>query len=395
MIHHFPTVGLALTAMFAAGTAAGIEGLIMGGLMNAVVIFSAQGLTARARWRRAIIGIAGGLALLAILWGPSVSGMSQRGRVAWCNENLKSIGVALLNYHQTWGRFPPAYLSEDAGQRAHSWRVLVLPFVDRARFSFDHQAVFARYDCEVPWHSPNNAELMRFTLHDREVLSAVRLYQCPSRPRVDTRGELTTHYFAITGQNTAWPSDESRSLDDIAIPEETLLVVECFDRAVPWLEPSDVALNEAAVAPRIPVGLGNWWLGLTLGSRISFYFFEEKDAGLQYHGYIGRHALFADGSVRPLPHDLSAADFKALADIRDVPKPMLPPPPSDGEAVPDMIRRLPFPPVAIRWAGLILFLAALPAMACSARLITASASRKRLSTLDIRLHEEVHKGFTG
>jgi hypothetical protein len=83
----------------------------------------------------------------------------------------------------------------------------------------------------------------------------------------------------------------------------------------------------------------------------------------QYHGYIGRHALFADGTVRLLPNDLSEADFRALADIRDVPKPVLPPPPPDDEAVPDIIQRLPFSPVMIRRAGFVLFLAALAAMA--------------------------------
>ncbi len=367
LIFHYLTTGaLLLAAMFAAVTAAGANGAVAGGVVIAVVLFAARGLNTKARWRRVMTGTVGGLALLAIIWGPPISGMSLRGRVSWCNDNLQSIGMALYNYHQEWGHFPPAYLVDEAGQPVHSWRLLLLPFVESARFSFDHDWVFARYDFDFGWNAAQNSELMKVTSHDGRVLSAVRLYQCPTRSRVNSRSKLTAHYFVVIGRNTAWPGHESRSLEHIAIPEQTILIVECFHRAVPWLEPRDIALDEVAAEPRTSVSIPNWWLGMTRGSRLGFGM-EGNEAIRQYHGYLGRHALFADGTVRLLPNDLSAADFRALADIRDVPKPVLPPPPCDREAVPEMIRRLPFPPVVIRWAGFVLFLAALAATASSVK----------------------------
>ncbi|HEY2759688.1 MAG TPA: DUF1559 domain-containing protein [Pirellulales bacterium] len=42
----------------------------------------------------------------------------------YTQQNLKLIGLALLNYHHDHGSFPPAYVADASGKPLYSWRVL-------------------------------------------------------------------------------------------------------------------------------------------------------------------------------------------------------------------------------------------------------------------------------
>src|SRR5687767_14136115 len=46
-----------------------------------------------------------------------------------CKNNLKQIALALHNYHDVYGSFPPAYIADKDGRPMHSWRVLLLPYI--------------------------------------------------------------------------------------------------------------------------------------------------------------------------------------------------------------------------------------------------------------------------
>jgi prepilin-type processing-associated H-X9-DG protein len=345
------TIVLALVAVFGAVTAIGAGGIIVGAGAVSVTMFVAEGLDARTRWRRLLVALLAGVGiLLGIVFLPVVSGITHAGRVMRCNWNLREIGLGFHNYHAKWESFPPAYFADAAGQPAHSWRVLLFPLVSPESLSF-------KYDFDEPWNGPNNSEGM-----SRESDHIAAIYRCPSWSARNSEGALLTRYFAVVGENTVWPGAESRSFADIAHPSRTILLVECFDREIPWLEPRDILLDEATAAQPVKVSLLGWWLRLNpRGSQLS----RSREGAGEYHRYIGRNALFVDGSVRLLPTDLSAADLRALADIRDVPKPVLAQPPQHGEPIPDVIKRLPFAPAGIRWTGLGLFLMALATIAIS------------------------------
>lgn len=365
MRRHTTTMLLACAAMFAAVTSLGADGIPMGAAAVGVTVFATRGVDATARCRRAFKGTLVATAALVVmaLTVPPASGLSLRGITYHCGRNLMYIGEALHNYHEEWGSFPPAYVADEAGEPAHSWRLVFLPSVPLTHLN--HQELYECYDFDEPWDGPRNRRLAFPSYYRERGWAPYVIFFCPAWPGRDAQGALTTRFLAVVGDNTAWPGTEARSLLDIADPEQTILVVECFHRPVRWLEPMDICVEDAAAARPVRVSLISWWLGLTNSSPYGFLKWGWE-ARCEYHGYMGRHALFADGTVRLLPNDLSAADFRALADIRDVPKPVLPPPPPDHEAVPDVIQRLPLSPAAIRWAGFVLFLAALAAMACSA-----------------------------
>jgi hypothetical protein len=62
---------------------------------------------------------------------PSVGHGPEHPRRAQCGNHLKQIGLALQNYHDTYNSFPPAYIADANGKPMHSWRVLILPFMEQ------------------------------------------------------------------------------------------------------------------------------------------------------------------------------------------------------------------------------------------------------------------------
>ncbi|MGV2334987.1 MAG UNVERIFIED_CONTAM: DUF1559 domain-containing protein [Planctomycetaceae bacterium] len=80
------------------------------------------------------------IAILVALLLPAVQQAREAARRTQCKNNLKQLGLALHNYHDTHGRFPPtqimtAYLGPNNTSpqpRNHTWVSLVLPFLEQA-----------------------------------------------------------------------------------------------------------------------------------------------------------------------------------------------------------------------------------------------------------------------
>ena len=60
----------------------------------------------------------------------AVPSAREAARRAQCSNNLTQIGLAMHSYHAAHGCFPPAYVADEKGRPKHSWRVLLLPFLD-------------------------------------------------------------------------------------------------------------------------------------------------------------------------------------------------------------------------------------------------------------------------
>ena len=104
-----------------------------------------------------------------------------------CANNLKQIGLALHAYHERYGVLPPAYVADANGRPMHSWRVLLLPFLEQ-------QSLYDWYDFREPWDGPHNIKLLNNT---------PSCYICPSRLSYPT---TVTSYVAITGPGTMFPA---------------------------------------------------------------------------------------------------------------------------------------------------------------------------------------------
>ncbi len=110
-----------------------------------------------------VLGWVGCLFTVAFLMSAYRSA-GEAARRAWCINNLKQIGFALHNYHETWKQFPPAAITDKNGKPLLSWRVAILPFTD-------HSQLHEKFHLDEPWDSPHNFALLK------EMPS---YYACPS-----------------------------------------------------------------------------------------------------------------------------------------------------------------------------------------------------------------------
>ena len=144
-----------------------------------------------------------------------------------CENNLQNIAQALHNYHAEHGSFPPAYVADEKGRPIHSWRVLILPYMEESR-------LYEKYRFDEPWDGPNNRKLAS---------QMPALFRCPSHRYQDD--EFHTSYVAIVGPNSVFPGPDATRLEDISADlKETMLVADVNQRAVHWMSPDDLSPDE-------------------------------------------------------------------------------------------------------------------------------------------------------
>jgi type II secretory pathway pseudopilin PulG len=181
--------------------------------------FMVQNRPGLTKWE--LLVVLGIIAILVALLLPSV----ERGRVGsprtQCRNNLKQIGLALHNYHDAYDSFPPAYTVDRNGKPLHSWRTLILPYVDQ-------QALLDSIDLSKPWDDPVNATACKTKLE---------VYRCPSA--VEIPSDHTT-YLGLIGPDRGLLPTDSRRLSHFVNTLETLMAIEVSpDHATHWMAPQD------------------------------------------------------------------------------------------------------------------------------------------------------------
>ncbi len=152
---------------------------------------------------------------------PAVSSGRDAARRMQCSNNLKQIGLAFHNYHAAYGSLPPAYTVDADGNRLHSWRTLILPFIEQSN-------LFQQVDLTKPWDDPDNAILQQ---------TEVPVFRCPSSK---VAVGMTT-YQIIDDPSSPFPGEVPLKFSDIRDGlSNTLFVVETDEQdAVHWAEPKD------------------------------------------------------------------------------------------------------------------------------------------------------------
>lgn len=85
------------------------------------------------------------IAILVSLLLPAVQQAREAARRTQCKNNLKQIGIALHNYHDVAGVFPPGFLDIHAGNSERTsggwaWSAYLLPYLEQAN-------LYSRFDC--------------------------------------------------------------------------------------------------------------------------------------------------------------------------------------------------------------------------------------------------------
>ncbi len=217
------------------------------------------------------------LGVLAVLF-PADATSREAPRRASCLNNLKQIGLALHNYHDAYGCFPPACTTDKDGRPLHSWRVLIVPYLESRDF-------YDQLRLEEPWDSPHNRAVAREWYDGR-----APCYRCSS----DRQGDpSSTSYVMLTGPGTISDGGSSSALEAITDgPEQTIIVVEMARSGIHWMEPRDLDLRE-----------------------MSFRINDLEAPGVRsdHPGVV--HVVTADGAGHTLHNDLPEDDLRALATI--------------------------------------------------------------------------------
>jgi prepilin-type N-terminal cleavage/methylation domain-containing protein/prepilin-type processing-associated H-X9-DG protein len=103
------------------------------------------------------------IAIIAVLIGlllPAVQKVREAAARSTCQNNLKQIGLAIHNYHDTNKALPPSRL----GPQYASWFVLILPYVEQG-------ALYAQWDTTKTYYQQTPAARA----------TSVKLFYCPTR----------------------------------------------------------------------------------------------------------------------------------------------------------------------------------------------------------------------
>ena len=205
------------------------------------------------------------------------------GPVRWAREAaiasvsmcpLNQLQLAMHNYHDTYDCFPPAYVADESGKPMHSWRVLILPFVEK-------RELYEEYDFSEPWDSPNNRKLADRMPH---------IFHCRSEPESSTY----TNMVVIRGPRTAFPDGESTSVEGFRDGlGETILIAEIAKSSICWLEPRDLDVRQ-----------------------MSFSINDETKPSISSSRRKGPYVVFADSiRCRRLSESLAPEALRALTTI--------------------------------------------------------------------------------
>jgi prepilin-type processing-associated H-X9-DG protein len=243
-------------------------------------------------WRRIGAVVLGAWLLVGVvILNPFELSDRTPGRRATCVNNIRQLGLALINYEGDQGTLPPAYTVDADGRRLHSWRTLLLPYMDRNR-------LYDSIRLDEPWDSPHNTQVF-----SQRPLADVGLeiMRCPSDELANSIPPMTTSYVVVVGPDTAFPGSESVSFADITDgPTETLMIVEIADSGICWMEPRDLEVSQMASTINAPLGQGMC---------------SEHPGGVV--------VTFADGHTTFLDDTVTADTLKALLTIaggEDIPE---------------------------------------------------------------------------
>lgn len=204
---------------------------------------------------------------------------------AQSTNNLRQIALALHNFADANGHLPPAVIYGPDGKPWHSWRTLILPYIEQAD-------LYNKYDFTKPWDAPANKAVVE---------TVVEVYKDPVYGKSN---EAIAHYGAMVGKQAAFlpdgaiVSDKGSPIGDMAKggrkftaftdgTSNSIMVAPIGDeRKVPWAKPEDNVFAEPFPSPGKPGGLGMPYESLDGKSRFG-------------------PVAFVDGSVRTIKSDIN------------------------------------------------------------------------------------------
>ncbi|WP_010581660.1 DUF1559 domain-containing protein [Schlesneria paludicola] len=282
------------------------------------------------------------IAVLIALLLPAVQQAREAARRTQCRNNLKQIGIALHNYHETMDSFPPGTIF---GDQDYGWAAFLLPALDQGNIY--NKLDFINYGSIITSNSVYTERSLPLIAGVTDVVlpaficpSNTMLTKSPIRPgagqpssaslggfgRSDYKGCLGSGGAAITGmfgkiKATYRPTRIRDVLDGTS---NTFAVGEGytrFARAIDgpthpnvgdfpiWLGTNDQHQNVVAETSVAHIPNGGQSLPLTTLNQFDDCFASLHTGGVMF--------LFADGSVRFISDNINMKTYSYLGDKAD------------------------------------------------------------------------------
>jgi Protein of unknown function (DUF1559) len=153
-------------------------------------------------------------------------------------NNLKQIGLAMHNYHDTHGVFPPSAICDKKGKKLLSWRVAILPYIEQDN-------LYRQFKLDEPWDSEHNKKFSDV---------AIKVY---SDPRVDNSIKPNhTYYKVFVGGGSPFDVLQSKRVQQISDGTSNTLMVAAAGDPVPWAKPDDFDFDPKKELPDLKKPFG-------------------------------------------------------------------------------------------------------------------------------------------
>ena len=141
----------------------------------------------------------------------------------------------MLNYQDEHGRLPPAVVYGEDGRPLHSWRVLLLPYIEQ-------QELYEQFHLDEPWDSPHNLPLLQ---------RMPKTYAPPPGKKSRMPAYHTVCHVFVGRSAPFEDKKEVKTLEDFPDgTSNTILIVEAGP-PVPWTKPEDLPYDADAPLPRL------------------------------------------------------------------------------------------------------------------------------------------------
>jgi prepilin-type processing-associated H-X9-DG protein len=254
----------------------------------------------------AIIGI-----LIALLL-PAVQAAREAARRAECTNNLKQIGLALHNYHDTYKTFPSGNINTTS---INAW-ALILPFMEQMN-------VYKKWDFRLNIDHANNVEAKK---------SPVAGYFCPSRPR--------NIYPLVSGNNAMGDYALSSGTSNVhySPPITSFKGIFNTDSRCGFQDITDGSSNTAAVGEKRISNTASQYPKINMNTHYRWGYHGLRSMNFQMNKDVvingtetwndtyanfgsdhpgGGNFLVADGSVRFLAETIEFATYQNFGDKAD------------------------------------------------------------------------------
>ena len=236
------------------------------------------------------------IAVLIALLLPAVQAAREAARRAQCINNLKQIGLALHNYHDTQQTFPSGGWIV-SGMNI-GWSAAILPGLEQA-------ALFSALNFNHPYNDVSNSSA---------VATVLTVYLCPSEPRKTFWNQLTSDPF-VSADADYGGMDGPRGLLVPPLVNNPPRGAMIFNTCLGFNQITD-GTSQTIQVGEAPEAINAMWASghnvfdqyMPINARPPVEYGEELTS--QHPG--GVNTLFADGSVHWLKQTMNPAALAAL-----------------------------------------------------------------------------------